>query len=28
VTTDPAVGITGEEVDRLLAWESSLGSES
>ena len=26
VTTDPAVGLTGEEVDRLLAWGSRLGS--
>ena len=25
VTTDPAVGITGVEVDRLLAWERTLG---
>jgi len=26
VTTDPAVGLTGDEVDRLLAWKTSLGS--
>jgi len=26
VTTDPAVGITEREVDRLLAWSSGLGS--
>jgi len=26
VTTDPAVGLTADEVDRLLAWETSLGS--